>query len=103
MVARPRGFGCLDPDPLPQRGLVFSQNGKDFCRRDLAMSGAIIIVENLGKKYRISHQGERQRYVALRDVVANKVMDWFRTGKSEIGNRKSVEDFWALKDVLFGI
>jgi lipopolysaccharide transport system ATP-binding protein len=67
------------------------------------MSDAIIIVENLGKKYRVSHQGERQRYVALRDVLANKMMDWFRTGKSEIGHRKSVEDFWALKDVSFEI
>ena len=31
------------------------------------MSDAIITVTNLGKKYRIKHQGERQRYVALRD------------------------------------
>jgi lipopolysaccharide transport system ATP-binding protein len=64
---------------------------------------AIITVENLGKKYRISHQGERQRYVALRDVLTHKVTGWFRNGKSENGNRKPVEDFWALKDVSFEI
>ncbi len=28
----------------------------------------VITVENLGKKYRIKHQAERQRYVALRDL-----------------------------------
>ena len=36
------------------------------------MSDAIITVENLCKKYRISHQGERQRYTALRDVLADR-------------------------------
>jgi lipopolysaccharide transport system ATP-binding protein len=37
------------------------------------MSDAIISVSNLGKKYRIRHQVERQRYVALRDVIAQKL------------------------------
>ena len=37
------------------------------------MSDYIIKVESLGKKYRIRHQQERQRYVALRDVIANRV------------------------------
>lgn len=37
------------------------------------MSDFIIKVENLGKKYRIQHQGERERYLALRDVIANGV------------------------------
>ena len=36
------------------------------------MSDVIISVEGLGKRYRISHQGEKQRYTALRDVVAEK-------------------------------
>ena len=51
------------------------------------MSDAIIKVENLGKKYRISHQGERLRYVALRDVLARPGQRF--VPKSEIGNRKS--------------
>jgi hypothetical protein len=33
------------------------------------MSEAIITVEKLGKKYRIQHQAERQRYVAVRTAV----------------------------------
>ncbi len=67
------------------------------------MSNAVIKVEDLGKCYRIQHQAERQRYVALRDVISNKVKSLFQNRKSEIGNRKSVEDFWALKDVSFEI
>ena len=35
------------------------------------MSDTVISVENLGKKYRIKHQAERQRYVALGDVLAD--------------------------------
>lgn len=67
------------------------------------MSDAIISVEGLGKKYRIKHQAERQRYVALRDVLASKFKGLFRNRTAEIGNRKSVEDFWALQDVSFEV
>jgi len=63
----------------------------------------IISVENLGKKYRIAHQAERQRYVALRDVIAGKFKGLFQNRKSKIGNQKLVEDFWALKDVSFEV
>jgi len=47
------------------------------------MSDAIISVENLGKRYRIEHQAERQRYTALRDVIAEKAKGLFQ--KTEIG------------------
>jgi hypothetical protein len=40
------------------------------------MSEAIISVEGLGKKDHIRHQGERQRYTALRDVVAEMPGDF---------------------------
>jgi hypothetical protein len=39
------------------------------------MSDYIIKVENLGKKYRIHHQQDGQRYVAMRDVIAEKLSD----------------------------
>jgi len=68
----------------------------------------VITVENLGKKYLLSHQSQRQPYVALRDVIAEKT--------SAIGSRllhpfdfspvirhPSHEEFWALKDVSFDI
>jgi lipopolysaccharide transport system ATP-binding protein len=51
------------------------------------MSEAIITVENLGKRYRISHQGERQRYTALRDVIAEKAKGVF--GKLKFGKQKA--------------
>ena len=55
----------------------------------------VIRVENLGKKYRIQHQ-QRERYTALRDVIAHRAKSLFRTPHSE-------EDFWALKHVFFDI
>jgi lipopolysaccharide transport system ATP-binding protein len=39
----------------------------------------VIRAESLGKKYLIGHQGERERYVALRDVVAHNVHRLGRT------------------------
>ena len=45
------------------------------------MSDYIIKVENLGKKFKIRHQLENQRYVALRDVIAAKAgapLRWLR-------------------------
>jgi len=67
------------------------------------MSQPVITVENLGKKYRIRHDDEAgvARYVALRDVITDKVKGLFKSRKSEIKSRKSSEDFWALKEVSF--
>ena len=69
------------------------------------MSDTIIRVENLGKKYMLSHQKEGgQKYKALRDVVANSAKS---VGQRLLGKGKvegaSQEDFWALKDVSFEI
>jgi ABC-type multidrug transport system fused ATPase/permease subunit len=52
------------------------------------MSDSIISVSNLGKRYRIKHNADRQRYTALRDVIAEKFKGLFQNRKSEIGNRK---------------
>ena len=67
------------------------------------MSDAIISVENLGKCYRLQHQQERQRYVALRDVITSKAQGLFGNRQSVVGNQQSEEEFWALKDVSFEI
>jgi len=68
------------------------------------MSSAIA-VENLSKRYIISHQ-KRERYTALRDVLANgakrfanKLAHPFATPK----NDPTHEEFWALKDINFDI
>lgn len=63
------------------------------------MSDWIIKVENLGKCYRIRHEQERQKYVALRDVIAERFKQLVRGG-SAIPAR---EDFWALKEISFEI
>jgi homopolymeric O-antigen transport system ATP-binding protein len=93
------------------------------------MSDVIIQVENLGKKYRIRHQAERQRYKALRDMIADATQAparnlWSaarallgRNGRSTSALRtpssgsapSSVlrpppsEDFWALRNVSFEV
>ena len=69
------------------------------------MSDAIISVENLGKCYRISHQGggRREPYTALRDVLAEKAKSLFRKERAEPAKAETEEDFWALKDVSFEI
>jgi len=58
------------------------------------MSDEIIIkVENLGKRYRIRHQGGKQRYTTLRDVIAQKMKAPFqflrRSQKSEVSGQTS--------------
>jgi lipopolysaccharide transport system ATP-binding protein len=68
----------------------------------------VISVEKLGKKYLLSHQTQRQSYVALRDVIAErsavigrKLLHPFHSSPSTL--HPSQEDFWALKDVSFEI
>ncbi len=66
------------------------------------MSDPVIHVENLGKRYRI---GERQRYVALRDVLARAASAptrLFLTRKPSSPNG-IFPHIWALKDVSFDV
>src|SRR5579885_2771646 len=69
------------------------------------MSNDIVIrAEGLGKKYTIGHQSERERYTALRDVMARGARNlWRKTadlarGRAVVSGDR-VEEFWALKDV----
>jgi len=71
------------------------------------MSDTVIKVENLSKKYIISHQ-RQERYTALRDVMANKFKSFgskifspFTFHHSPLTDSK--EDFWALKDIKFEV
>jgi lipopolysaccharide transport system ATP-binding protein len=74
---------------------------------DLVYSmSTVITVENLGKKYLLNHQAQRQPYVALRDVIADNCKSIGRKIVSPFLSRHqspSVEDFWALKDVSFEV
>jgi lipopolysaccharide transport system ATP-binding protein len=73
------------------------------------MSQPIISVEGLGKCYRVGHQSSnRERYTALRDVLARNAREVFRKTRDLLTGRQLVsgdvvEDFWALKDVSFDV
>src|ERR1700722_7631757 len=66
------------------------------------MHRVVIHSVGLGKRYAI---GERARYLALRDVLANvmnapkRLFGW----KSRSGDDRSREQLWALRDVSFEI
>ena len=66
------------------------------------MSQVVIRVENLGKRYRI---GERERYLALRDILANTLKAPLRLfQRSAAGSTNHQPQYiWALKDVYFEI
>lgn len=70
------------------------------------VSETVIEVENLGKKYVLSHQQEGQNYKALRDVIANGAKSFgnkFLKPKGLKIENPTHEEFWALKDVSFEI
>jgi lipopolysaccharide transport system ATP-binding protein len=60
------------------------------------MSETVIHAEGLGKCYRV---GERERYVALRDVLTRAFAAPFRRGQE----RRTRDYLWALSDVSFDV
>jgi lipopolysaccharide transport system ATP-binding protein len=60
------------------------------------MSEIVIRVEGLCKRYRV---GERERYLALRDILTRAFTAPFRPS----GRRRPVEYMWALRDVSFDV
>jgi lipopolysaccharide transport system ATP-binding protein len=73
------------------------------------MDGDVVIgAEGLGKKYVIGHEAKRERYVALRDVLARTAHNAWRKTQDMARGRAVVsgdttEEFWALKDVSFEV
>jgi lipopolysaccharide transport system ATP-binding protein len=86
-----------------------SENGKKFRRPDLIMSDVVISVENLSKRYLIGHRsGERERYTALRDVIAREGRNFVRKAVDAFCGRQivqgdEIEEFWALRNLNFEI
>ncbi len=60
------------------------------------MSDVVIRGEGLGKRYRI---GERERYLALRDVLTRAFTAPFRRGRG----RREKSELWALRGVSFEV
>lgn len=72
------------------------------------MPDPVIIAEGLGKRYVIGHRGKRERYLALRDVLARGAGQVFgRVFRTIRGvpliEGDEQEDFWALRDVSFEV
>jgi lipopolysaccharide transport system ATP-binding protein len=72
------------------------------------VSDVVIRAERLGKKYIIGHEVERERYVALRDVITRNARNLCRKTADMVRGRAIVsgditEEFWALKDVNFEV
>ena len=59
------------------------------------MTENVIHAEGLGKRYRV---GERERYLALRDVLTRAL-----TAPLRRGPRRTLDYMWALRDVSFDI
>ena len=67
----------------------------------------VIKVEHLSKSYIIKHQGQSE-YVALRDVIADKVKETLQNTKNFVTIKPIIkkperEEFWALNDVNFEV
>lgn len=64
------------------------------------MTRAIIRVEGLSKSYRLLQQ-DRERYIALRDVISDLMRRPFRPARDRVD--KESRAFWALNDVSFDL
>jgi lipopolysaccharide transport system ATP-binding protein len=73
------------------------------------MSDIVIAAKNVSKSYLVGHQSaERERYTALRDVIAREARNFERKGLDFIRGRQivqgdEVEEFWALCDMSFEV
>jgi lipopolysaccharide transport system ATP-binding protein len=73
------------------------------------MSDIVITANNLSKSYLVGHQSaQRERYTALRDIIAREAGNFARKTLDFIRGRQivqgdEVEEFWALKDVSFEV
>lgn len=68
----------------------------------------VIRAEGLGKRYWVGHEAERERYVALRDVLARTARNAWRKTRDLAHGRDivvgdTVEEFWALRDLSFEV
>jgi lipopolysaccharide transport system ATP-binding protein len=68
------------------------------------MSDTVINVENLGKKYLISHLADKREQLFSR-LLVNKAKTLFNLGRKVLSSPFTIHhsEFWALKDVSFEI
>ena len=73
------------------------------------MPDIVVNVQDLAKSYLIGHRtAPRERYVALRDVIARETRNFARKTADLLRGRQivqgdEIEEFWALQDVSFQV
>src|SRR5262245_8482800 len=73
------------------------------------MSNTVIVAESLSKSYIVGHRSaQRERYTALRDVIAREARSFARKSVDLFRGRQVVqgdelEEFWALRDASFEV
>src|SRR5258707_6970457 len=73
------------------------------------MPRSVITVEDISKSYLVGHESvRRERYTALRDVIAREARNFARKAADVLHGRQivegdEVEEFWALKDISFEV
>ena len=70
------------------------------------MAEPVIRVENLGKRYVLTHQSEASSYHKFSDTLvhlAKTPLRWFNRENSTAASCENHEDFWALKEVSFEV
>ena len=66
------------------------------------MNDSIIAVEGLGKRYRLQHRRDGQ-YQTMRDAIVAGLTSPFRWLAGTGPAKPTMDDFWALRDVSFGV
>lgn len=69
----------------------------------------VIVIEGLSKRYLVGHRSpQRERYTALRDVIAREALTFVRKATDLVHGRQivqgdEIEEFWALRNVSFAV
>ncbi len=67
------------------------------------MSDTVVSIEGLGKRYRVRRSQSGDRYQTLRDTLAHAASAPLRWLSGTSSGAAVFDDFWALRDVSFGI
>ena len=67
------------------------------------MSGPMVAIEGVGKRYRLRHRHAPERYATLTDTLAGALTSPFRRLAGTRPPATTIDDFWALRDVSFTV
>jgi lipopolysaccharide transport system ATP-binding protein len=67
------------------------------------MSGTIVSIDGLGKRYALRQRRDQAGYLTLRDSLAAWLRSPFGHLRSGVDRTSGTDDFWALRDVSFEV